>query len=198
MKYQLVPVKDLNPLEMVFPNHLKILTEMIYRDGVMKTPLIVEDKHGIVLDGSHRYIFLLHESFKLAPVIYVNYSSPHIRVGTHLMHRHVVNGPVDISKSEVIRRGVTGNLYLPRTTRHFFPFRKNDQIDVPLSDLLKGGKVDVSKYIANVSIQEEIDHNKKYLGEIEEEIDEMIRYLEEIRLTKRYLMKQVEEMEKIK
>lgn len=196
MKYELVPIEKLRPVEHVFAHHLKNLTEMIYRDGVMKFPLIVEKEHGIVLDGSHRYIFLLHESFKLVPVIYVNYNNPHIRVGTHLMHRHVINGPVNISKREVIRRGLEGDLFSPRVTRHFFPFRKYDSIDVPLTKLKKGEKRDVSKYIADVDIQEEIVHNKKYLSEIEEEIDEMIRYLEEVRLLKKYLNKQVEEMEK--
>ena len=195
MKYELVPIEKLKPLEKVFPHHLKNLTKMIYKDGVMKHPIIAEKTHGIVLDGSHRYVFLLHESFKLVPVIYVDYNNPHIRVGTHLMHRHVINGPVNISKGDVILRGVTENLYPPRTTRHFFPFRKYEQIDVPLSDLKKGEKKDVSKYIADVSLQEEINHNKKYLGEIEEEIDEIIRYLEEVRLVKKYLNKQVEEME---
>jgi len=196
MKYQLVPVEKLKPLEKVFPNHLKNLTNIICGDGVMKHPLIAENKYGIILDGSHRYIFLLHESFKFAPVIYVDYNSPHIRVGTHLMHRHVINGPVNISKEEVVRRGITGNLFPPRTTRHFFPFRKYECIDVPLERLKRGKKVDVGEYIANVSIQEEIDHNKKYLKELEEEMDEVIRYLEEIRLVKKYLNKQVEEMEK--
>lgn len=198
MKYELVPVKKLKPLEKVFPYHLKNLTKMIYDDGVMKHPLIAEKEHGIVLDGSHRYIFLLHESFKLAPVIYVNYNSSHIRVGTHLMHRHVIDGLVNISKKEVVRRGLGGDLFPPRTTRHFFPFRKYDPIDIPLSELKKGEKVSVGEYIADVSIQDEINHNKKYLSEIEEEIDEMIRYLEEVRLVKKYLNNQVEEMEKVK
>ena len=195
MRYELVPIEKLRPLEYVFPQHLKNLTEMIYKDKVMKHPLIVEKEHGIVLDGSHRYVFLLHDSFKLAPVIYVDYNSPHIRVGTHLMHRHIVNGPVNISKKEVVRRGLGGDLFPPRTTRHFFPFRKYDSIDVPLSKLEKGEKKDVKKYVADVSIQDEIKHNKKYLSEIDEEIDEIIKYLEEVRLVEKYLNKQVEEME---
>jgi len=195
MKYQLVPVEKLKPLEKVFPNHLKNLTNIICGDGVMKHPLIAENKYGIILDGSHRYIFLLHESFKFAPVIYVDYNSPHIRVGTHLMHRHIVKEPLNISKGEVIKRGLTGNLFPPRTTRHFFPFRKYNEINIPLDNLVKQGKNDVSKFIANVEIQEEINHNKKYLHEIEEEIDEIIQYLEEIRLIKKYLNEQVEKME---
>lgn len=198
MEYELVPVRKMCALEFVFPHHLKNMTKMIYKDGIMKLPLIVEREHNIVLDGSHRHVFLAMEGFKFAPVRYVDYDDPHIRVGTHLMHRHLVDGPVNISKEEVIRRGITGDLFPPRTTRHFFPFRKTETVDIPLSKLGKGDIIDLSGNIADVDIQEEIDHNKKFIREIEDEIDESIRYLEEVRQTKKYLYKQIEEMEKQK
>jgi len=50
--------------------------------------------------------------------------------------------------------------------------------------------------IIDISVQEEINHNKKYISEIESEIDETIHYLEESIRTKKYLMKQIEEMQK--
>ena len=196
MKYELVPIEKLRALEMIFPHHLENIVKIIHRDGVMKLPLIVEKDHNIVLDGSHRHVFIAMEGFKYAPVRYVDYNDPHIRVGTHLMHRHIIDGPVNISKEEVIRRGLSGDLFPPRTTRHFFPFRKTETVDVPLTDLGKRKSIDMSKHVANVSLQEEIDHNKKFIKEIEDEIDESIRYLEEVRQTKRYLMTQIEEMEK--
>ena len=196
MKYELVPIEKLRALEMIFPHHLENIVKIIHRDGVMKLPLIVEKDHNIVLDGSHRHVFIAMEGFKYAPVRYVDYNDPHIRVGTHLMHRHIIDGPVNISKEEVIRRGLSGDLFPPRTTRHFFPFRKTETVDVPLTDLGKRKSIDMSKHVADVSLQEEIDHNKKFIKEIEDEIDESIRYLEEVRQTKRYLMTQIEEMEK--
>jgi len=198
MKYELVPIEKLRALEMIFPHHLENIVKIIHRDGVMKLPLIVEKDHNIVLDGSHRHVFIAMEGFKYAPVRYVDYNDPHIRVGTHLMHRHIIDGPVNISKEEVIRRGLSGDLFPPRTTRHFFPFRKTETVDVPLTDLGKRKSIDMSKHVADVSLQEEIDHNKKFIKEIEDEIDESIRYLEEVRQTKRYLMTQIEEMEKRK
>ena len=198
MKYELVPIEKLRALEMIFPHHLENIVKIIHRDGVMKLPLIVEKDHNIVLDGSHRHVFIAMEGFKYAPVRYIDYNDPHIRVGTHLMHRHIIDGPVNISKEEVIRRGLSGDLFPPRTTRHFFPFRKTETVDVPLTDLGKRKSIDMSKHVADVSLQEEIDHNKKFIKEIEDEIDESIRYLEEVRQTKRYLMTQIEEMEKRK
>ena len=54
--------------------------------------------------------------------------------------------------------------------------------------------VNCDKYISNVSIEAEINHNKKYIQEIEFELDEIIKYMDEIRLTKNYLQKQVSGM----
>jgi hypothetical protein len=109
------------------------------------------------------------------------------------MHRHIVKEKINISKEEVIRRGIECDLYPPRTTRHFFPFRKTE-IDVPLRDLGQQSPVDVSDHIYECTIDDEIKHNQKFINEIEEEIDEVIKYLEEVRITKQYLLKQIKYM----
>jgi len=194
MKYELIETKKLRALEYVFPNHLKNLADIILSAGYMTTPLILTKEHNIVLDGSHRHVFLLQQGFKYAPVIYVNYNSDDVRVGTHLMHRHIIEGDKGISKKEVIERGITGNLFPPRTTRHFFPFRKMDNAEIFLKDLEKQQPIDVSKNLHKCSVEEEINHNLNYLREIDEEIGEIIRYLWEIRQTKFYLEEQVRRM----
>ena len=101
-----------------------------------------------------------------------------------------------ISKEEVLRRGINGELFPPRTTRHFFPFRKNERINVSIDSLKKGSAIDVKKFIAKTTIQDEINHNQKYLSEIEKEFDELIRYMEEVRQTKNYLKNQILMMQK--
>ena len=104
--------------------------------------------------------------------------------------------PLEISKEEVLRRGINGELFPPRTTRHFFPFRKNERINVSIDSLKKGSAIDVKKFIAKTTIQDEINHNQKYLSEIEKEFDELIRYMEEVRQTKNYLKNQILMMQK--
>ncbi len=198
MKYEIVPIEKLKPLEKVFPHHLENLRKMILKDNMIKLPLLADKKTGIVLDGSHRYVFFLTEGYKTVPVRFVDYDNEDIRVGTHLMHKHIIYGSTNISKAEVKERGLTGNLYPPRTTRHFFPFRKTDIVNIPLSDLKKGEPVDVKKLIADVDVQEEIDHNLHYISEIDAETEEIARYLDEAKQTKTYLKKQIEQMEKEK
>jgi hypothetical protein len=156
--------------------------------------LIATKKEYIVLDGSHRHVFFLQNGIKYSPVIFVDYESDDIRVGTHLMHRHFVDGDKGISKAEVIRRGLSGELYPPRTTRHFFPFRKPNDLDINIYDLGVGEPTDVSKNIYDCTIEEEIAHNTHFIKELDEEVDEMIRYLWENLQTKQYLSQQVELM----
>jgi len=195
MKYEIVPIDKLLPLELVFPSHLYNLEKMIDGDGFMLKAIIIDKKTGTILDGSHRYIYLLKNGYKEAPVYWSDYDDENVRVGTILRHRFLINNGTGISKEECRQRALAGNLFPPRTTRHFFPFRKND-ISLPLSDLKRGTPVDVSHLIAKVEIFEEIAHNKKYIKEINEEVETIIQYLEEVSQTKRYLMKQIENMDK--
>lgn len=195
-KWEIVPISKLKPLEQVFPHHLRNLNELILKQGIVTSPLLVDRNTGIVLDGSHRYIFFLMHGYEEVPVHYVDYNDENIRVGTHLMHRHLIDGSTNISKAEVVRRGLSGEIYTPRTTRHFFPFRKIDDLDLPLSRLKKSSAREVSRFIAPVTVEHEIAHNENFIDEIEQEIDEIINYLSEARKVKNYLKYQVEEMKK--
>ena len=194
--FEIVEISRLKPLEFVFPSHLKNLTQMINESGVIKVPILADRKTGIVLDGSHRYIYFLKNGYKTVPVVFVNYSDENIRVGSKLVHRLLIDGELNISKAEVVERGLSGRLFAPRTTRHFFPFRKNEFVNLKLEELEKGEPVDVGSHIANVDVNEEISHNEMYIEEIESEIDEMIKYMEEVRQTKQYLKSQITSMKR--
>ena len=193
MNWKMIKTKKIKPLEYVFPHHLENLRQMILQDGMIKYPLIIESKNKIVLDGSHRYVFLMMEGIENAPVIEVDYLDPHVRVGTHRLHRHIINGPVNISKQEVLTKGITGNLFPPRTTRHFIPFLR-PKINVKLERLGTMKKIDMKWIIADVDVQKEIEHNKGYIKELEEEKEELRNYLKECDRTKKYLKEQIIKM----
>jgi len=195
---EITNIEKLKPLEKVFPNHLKNLSKMIFESKIIQTPIIADEKTGIVLDGSHRYVFFLQNGYIEVPVQFVNYNNENIRVGSMLIHRHLVDEQNSISKNEVVKRGLSGDLFPPRTTRHFFPFRKNEFINIPLENLKKGKPANVDKLIANVDIEYEIEHNKNFVKEIIHEFDELIRYMEEVRQTKIYLLNQIKLMEENK
>lgn len=189
MKYEIVSINKLIPLEQVFPMHLKNLEEMIDRDGFVLKAIIADKNTGTILDGSHRYAYFLKKGIKTVPVQWVDYNDENIRVGTHLSHRFFIEGDTNISKDECKERALTRNLFPPRTTRHFFPFRKID-IALPLDQLKKGPIEDVTHLIADVDISEEIAHNERYIDEINEEIKIIVNYLSEVSQTEAYLTEQ--------
>lgn len=196
MEYEIVPIEKLKPLEKVFPTHLKNLISMINSEGKINLPIYADRKTGVILDGSHRYAFLLGHGFNEAPVRWINYDDENIRVGTHLAHRFEIDGDTNISKEEVIRRGMFGDLYNPRTTRHFFPFRKTP-IDVDLKSLKKNvERRDISFLLPDVNVEAEIAHNIGFIKEIDQELQSIEKYVEEAKKTREYLVNQVEAMRK--
>lgn len=40
---------------------------MILKDNIIFRPLIIDNKYNIVLDGSHRYVFLQKHGYRYAP-----------------------------------------------------------------------------------------------------------------------------------
>jgi nicotinamide mononucleotide adenylyltransferase len=197
MKYEIVSIDKLKPLEKVFPTHLKNLEAMIDSDGFLLKAIIADVKTGTVLDGSHRYAYLLKKGFKEAPVYWADYDDENIRVGTHLSHRFLIDGSSGITKHACRQRALSGLLFTPRTTRHFFTFRKTD-ISLPLSSLKIGEPVDISHLVADVGVVDEIQHNEHYIAEIDEEVETIVRYLSEVMETKKYLLDQIDSMNESK
>lgn len=195
MKYEIISINKLLPLEKVFPSHLKNLSDMIDRDGFILKAILADYKTGTILDGSHRYVYFLMRGYKTVPVHFIDYDDENIRVGTHLKHRFLIDDSTQISKTECKERALKGNLFFPRTTRHFFPFRKSD-ISLPLTSLELKDPVDVSHLIEKIEISEEIEYNKKYIKEIENEIEIIVQYLSEVSETKKYLLNQIDLMDK--
>lgn len=191
MQYEIVHISELRPLEKVFKNHLENIKKMIVHDGAMHKAIIADKKTGTILDGSHRYAFLYGEGYEFAPVKWVDYLDENIRVGTSLSDRFLIEGELQISKQECLRRSLSGDLFYPRTTRHFFTFRKSD-ISARLLDLQQGDVRPVDHLCAEIGIKEEIAHNNKYLEEIDEELKILSSYIAEMVESRNYLSKQVE------
>ena len=192
---QLVKLDFLKACEKVFPTHLEYIKQQIIKDNAIHKPLIVDKKHHIVLDGSHRYAFLKSEGFTYAPVILVDYESSLIQVGSHLIHRFINQNSSTLSKKDIITAALTKELFHPRTTRHFFPFRK--QIDAtPLEELVKTDKKNINSLLSKVEKKDEIAHNQNYIHEIDCELEVIQKYIEEQLQTKTYLTQQIRHMSK--
>lgn len=190
MRYELCLIDELRPLELVFAHHLSNISSLIHKDGAMQKAIIADRQTGTILDGSHRYAFLLAEGYRQAPVRWVDYLDEDIRVGTKLSHRFLIEDETGISKQECLRRSATGELFNPRTTRHFFPFRKTD-INLSLDSLRRGPAQNIDHLISPAILVDELQHNQLFIHEIDDELQVISRYVAEMVETKAYLNQQI-------
>lgn len=177
----LLPIDKLKPHEKGSTLYLELLRQEILRDGILKYPIITDEKTHVILDGMHRWLALKSLGYTLIPAILTDaFQNPKIRVGTRRIHQYINNSEEEIDIDEVISAGLSGCLMKPRSTRHFFPFSKFQQINCPLHSLRKQVSQDVSKYLAPMT-REECDFAvKEWMEEISEELEFLTKRKEEV------------------
>jgi hypothetical protein len=181
LKIVLLPIDELKPHEKGSPLYLELLKQEILMDGALKYPIIADEKSHVILDGMHRWLALKSLGYTLIPVMLVNvFQNPKIRVGRRRIHRYVPGSDEEIAVERVISAGLSGCLMKPRSTRHFFPFSKFQEINYPLRLLRKCAAQDVSKYLAKMTREECKLAIKQWLEEISEELGFLSRRKEEV------------------
>jgi cytidyltransferase-like protein len=178
VSFGLQKTANLRPIEKINPSHFAALESDILASGVINKPIIADRVTLAVLDGSHRYAFLVKHGYEMAPVLLCDYDDESIFVGNHLLHRFSYSDSKWINKNHVRATAISGELYPPRTTRHFFPFRKIDY-PVNLSSLGKSSPNSINSLCMNVSTAEEILANEHYLAELELELATIHDYIRE-------------------
>jgi len=95
----------------------------------MREPILVEQSHYVILNGHHRTAALRELGCRRVAAHVVDYFDERVTVGLW------PGATVDrITKEEVIERGVKGDLFPPKTTRHRVRFRFREA-PIPLSKL---------------------------------------------------------------
>ena len=171
-KIVLVPIDELKPHEKGSPVYLELLKQEILRDGVLRYPIIADEKTRVILDGMHRWLVLKNLGYILIPAILVDAINDRgIRVGTRRIHRYVQESKGEMSKEMVLSAGLNGHLMKPRSTRHFFPFSKFRRINCSLNLLGKRAPQNISNYLVRASERECKLAVKEWLEEISEELE---------------------------
>ncbi|MDC0271410.1 ParB N-terminal domain-containing protein, partial [Akkermansiaceae bacterium] len=185
-----IKVDELKPIELINKRHFSSLESQILEDGAMKEPLIIDSKSMAVLDGSHRYAFCKKYNIEQIDVLVVDYDSDLISVGTRLHHRIEIDSKLWLSKQKVRFTAYSGKLFNPRTTRHFFPFRK-PRIDFKLN--LDPSNISPIDYLTsdNTTV-DELKQNQEYIKEIETELERLNSYISEQQRVKKWLQSQNE------
>ncbi|MEM3700579.1 MAG: ParB N-terminal domain-containing protein [Candidatus Bathyarchaeia archaeon] len=180
-KIVFLPIDSLKPHEKGSPLYLELLKQEILRDGLLKYPIIADEKTHVILDGMHRWLALKSLGYSLIPVLLVDaFQNPKIRVGRRRIHRYICASDEEISVEKVITAGLSGRLMNPRSTRHFFSFSKFQEINCPLSKLRKRAPQDVSEYLAKMTREECNLAIKEWLEEISEELEFLTKRRKEV------------------
>ena len=132
MKVDLVSMEVLRPHEETIPKKVDELEKMTHRWRAYVLPLVVDKKTGVILDGHHRHQVALRLDLKCLPCVQVDY----IEDDTIELDVWPNCGRDYVSKEEVIKAGLNGELFTPKTSRH----RLSDHlppISVPLTRLKK-------------------------------------------------------------
>jgi ParB-like chromosome segregation protein Spo0J len=116
--FKIVEIDKLKIHEKVDFLRLDKLMKEIKKDGVLKKPIVVDKKTYVVLDGHHRLEALKRLGLRKIPVIFVNYSSPLIKV---LSWR---KGEI-INKKSVIEAAISGRAFPPKTSKHMVKIKNN-------------------------------------------------------------------------
>ena len=123
---------DLLPHEEVISGKLEAMKKRLVNSGRFFQPLLIDSASNVILDGHHRWNAAKALGLDLIPVVAIDYlNSEEVSVGVW-----PGCGRDSITKEEVVKMGVSGNLYPPKTSRHRFSF-KLPKIGVPLDDLMR-------------------------------------------------------------
>jgi hypothetical protein len=181
LKIAVVPIDKLKPHEKGSRLYLKLIRKELLKDGMLKYPIIAEEETLVILDGMHRWLALKSLGHKLIPVMLVNArQNPKIRIGTRRIHRYVDDSAPKITIEKVLLTALAGKLMEPKSTRHFFPFSKFEQINYPLELLGKQEPQDVSQYLAETDERQSKLDVQQWLTEISEELEFLNRTKEEV------------------
>ncbi|MEM1586626.1 MAG: ParB N-terminal domain-containing protein [Candidatus Bathyarchaeia archaeon] len=135
-RIRLVNISDLKSHESTDSVRLKSLKEEIYSDGVLKRPIVIDDKTKIIIDGHHRVEALRLLGCTRIPACCVDYTCDKIGLKSNLKN-------IEITKDKVMEAALNGCLFNPKSTWHYIKLGNNirhisyiqRRVDMPLKSL---------------------------------------------------------------
>ncbi len=121
VRFEVLEIGKLHGHERIRPVLLEQLTDQIRKDGSLRRPILVADGDFVILDGHHRVEAVRALGARRIPAYLIDYFSDIVLLST--WPDAVVS---IVTKEDVIRRGRTGDLFPPKTSRH--------TVTIPLDD----------------------------------------------------------------
>ncbi|MEM3816103.1 MAG: ParB N-terminal domain-containing protein [Candidatus Bathyarchaeia archaeon] len=133
----IVEISSLKPHERTDSSRVKALKDEIWLDGVLKKPIVVDEKTNVIIDGHHRAEALRLLGCTKIPVCYVDYMCDKIGLKT------TAKNSVEITKDKVIEAALKNSPFDPKSTWHYLHFSKcikhisciERRVDMPIDSL---------------------------------------------------------------
>lgn len=124
------PITFLNPYDIKetehhLPEKLPALKEKILAEGIWRVPITVEKNSFVVMDGHHRLQTAKSLGLTLIPCVMLSYENVVVESR---------RADMLVTPKEIIRRGLAGDLYPAKSTRHIFSSEYSCYI--PLDELI--------------------------------------------------------------
>jgi len=132
----LADISSLKAHERIDSIRLKALKDEIYFDGIIKKPIVVDEKTNVIIDGHHRVEALKLLGCMRIPVCYVDYTRDEINLKSTARN-------MKITKDKVIEAALSNNPFNPKSTWHYIKLPNNikhisciqRRVDIPLESL---------------------------------------------------------------
>lgn len=105
-------VHELKAHEQIKRKKAEHLLRHMRKTRIMPKPILVDAATGVILDGHHRYWACRELGVRQVPCCMVDYLSDE-RITVEPRRPNVT-----VTKQEVIRRGLAGELYPPKSSKH--------------------------------------------------------------------------------
>jgi len=132
----LADISSLKAHERTDSLRLKSLKDEIYFDGIIKKPIVVDEKTNVIIDGHHRAEALKMLGCVRIPVCYVDYMHNKIDLKSTARNKK-------ITKDKVIEAALNNSPFNPKSTWHYVKLPNNikhisciqKRVDIPLESL---------------------------------------------------------------
>lgn len=122
---RLVPIQELVPIEDYDPARLPEVASAVVANDRWLEPLLTEGRHGLILDGHHRYALAKSMNLSYVPVIEFDYAEVPL---------WSLREDISLDREKVAAQALSGELFPFKTVKHKFP-DVDLQCDIAIGDL---------------------------------------------------------------
>lgn len=119
-------VRNLSPIEGFISERADWLEDKVNTDNIWTTPIVADNRNGLIMDGHHRFEVAKRLKLLVVPVIPWSYSEVEV---------YSLRDDEKVSVERIRENFSNGHLYPNKTAKHRFPFILPENLEIPLEKL---------------------------------------------------------------